>query len=117
MIIPAAALISMGLLSSLGSYYLKKSTADGLNPRMLLRSPALYLGGTLYVVSALLNYYLLQILPYSLVVPLGALTYVWTLLIAASRLKEKISPRKIIGVGFILVGVLLAALGTDSPRM
>jgi drug/metabolite transporter (DMT)-like permease len=43
------------------------------------------------------------------VVPLGGLTYIWTMIISAKLLHEKITRRKIAGVAVILVGVFLIA--------
>ena len=100
----------MSALSSLGSYYLKRATAGGLSPLSLMKMPWLYLGGVFYVVSAFLNYYLLKILPYSLVVPLGSLTYVWTLVISKFLLGEAVTRNKVMGIGLILIGVTLIAL-------
>jgi len=101
------ALLMMGFSASIASFFLKKSTAQGLVITKLLQSPCLYLGGFLYVFSALLNIYLLKVLPYSVVVPLGALTYVWTLLISHRFLGERITRYKVIGIAFILLGVSL----------
>ena len=99
------ATIMMGLLASVASLLLKKSTAGGINIGILLWSPYFYLGGLLYVFSALLNLYLLKKLPYSIVVPLGSLTYIWTMIIAHKFLGEPITQRKIMGLLLIVVGV------------
>jgi len=101
----AVILIAMGLTSSVASFFLKKATANGVKITMLLRTPYLYLGGGLYVLAALMNLYLLRKLPYSLVVPLGSLTYVWTMLLSWRLLGERISKQKVLGIGLILVGV------------
>lgn len=100
------ALLSMGILASVASFFLKKSTDNGLNLKTLLVNPYLYLGGGLYVLSAIFNLYLLKQLPYSIVVPLGSLTYIWTLVIAHKYLGETISKQKLIGVISILAGVI-----------
>lgn len=105
-----AALLLMGPTASIASLFLKKSIAGGLNPRNLVRSPYFYLGGILYVVSALLNLYLLKQLPYSIVVPLGSLTYIWTLGISYKFLGEAVTRQKIWGIVLILIGVSLMAV-------
>ena len=97
--------ILMGVTASFASFFLKKATVNGLHIFILLRSPYLYLGGGLYVLSALMNLYLLRMLPYSLVVPLGSLTYIWTLILSWHFLGEQVSRQKIIGIMLILVGV------------
>ena len=104
------ALLLMGLFASVASFFLKKSTSGGLNIKRVLLSPYFYLGGGLYVFSALLNLYLLRQLPYSVVVSLGALTYIWTLVFAHKFLEESITKRKIAGVILILIGVVLVAI-------
>ena len=98
-------LLLMGFFASAASFFLKKSIIGGLNIKNLILTPYLYLGGGLYVLSALLNLYLLKRLPYSVVVPLGSLTYIWTLVIAHKFLNEHITKQKLIGVIFILMGV------------
>ena len=99
------AIIMMGLLASVASLFLKKSTVGGINIRNLLWSPYFYLGGLLYVFSALMNLYLLKKLPYSIIVPIGYLTYIWTMIIAHKFLGEPITQRKIMGLFLIIVGV------------
>ena len=99
-------LLLMGFFASVASFFLKKSTAGGLDIGKLIRNPHLYLGGGLYVLSALMNLYLLKKLPYSIVVPLGALTYIWTLIIAHKYLGEAITRQKLCGVASILMGVI-----------
>lgn len=103
-------LLMMGILASLGSYFLKKSSAGGFSIRTLLTTPWLYLGGILYTLSALLNLYLLRLLPYSMVIPLGSLTYIWTLIISNRLLGEPITRHKIEGIVLIVFGVVLMAI-------
>lgn len=103
------AILGMGILASFGSFFLKKTAMGGLSPRNVLTCKFLYIGGGLYVISSLLNYYLLKIYPFSLVVPLGALTYIWTQIISKVLLGEPGSVRKSVGIGLILVGVTVVA--------
>jgi drug/metabolite transporter (DMT)-like permease len=99
-------------LSSLASYFLKKaSPADGGNKIKLLLSPFFYLGGVMYVIAALGNIYLLQKLPYAIVLPLGSITYIWTMFLSNRLLGEKITKRKILGMIIIIAGVTLVAYG------
>lgn len=104
---PLIALLLMGFLASVGSYYLKRSTEKGLSFKNLLLNRSFYFGGVLYVASALLNLYLLKKLPYSTVVSLGSLTYIWTLGIAHKFLGESITRQKLLGIVLILFGVAL----------
>lgn len=103
------ALLLMGFFASVASFFLKKSTVGGLSIKKLMFSPYFYLGGGLYVFSALLNLYLLKQLPYFVVVSLGALTYIWTLRISHRFLGETITKQKVVGIILILVGVILVA--------
>ena len=99
-------------ISSLASYFLKKaSPADGGSKIKLLLSPFFYLGGVMYVIAALGNIYLLQKLPYAVVLPLGSITYIWTMFLSNRLLGEKITKRKILGMIVIIVGVTLVAYG------
>ena len=104
------ALLAMGALASFGCYFLKRASAGGLNVKRLLTTPDLYIGGILYVASSVLNIWLLKVLPYSIILPLGSLSYVWTLIISALLLKEKVRTNQIVGVVIIMCGVILTAL-------
>lgn len=97
--------LGMGISASVASLFLKKSTTEGLSIFKLLKNSNLYLGGGLYVSSAFLNLYLLKILPYSIVVPLGSLTYIWTLILSRFFLGESITKYKMIGSVLILIGI------------
>ena len=94
--------------SSFASYFLKKTT--GTNIPELLKDKYLYLGGGLYCCVSLMTVWLLQRMPYTVVIPIGALAFVWTMLISRQFLGERISSQKVIGVAFIMAGVLCVAL-------
>ncbi len=110
MMIVAIVLLVSTFISSLASYFLKKSTGKE-NKLLILLSPFFYLGGILYVVASGANIYLLQKLPYAIVLPLGSITYVWTMFLSNILLHEKITRRKILGMCIIIVGVVLVAYG------
>ncbi|MBU5346660.1 EamA family transporter [Paenibacillus lautus] len=93
-------LLLMTLLGSLGSVFFKGYTA---NKQIKL----LLIGFLSYGLGALLNIYLLGELPYTLVMPANALTFLWALLFARWVFKETIGIRKIAGVAFIISGLLL----------
>lgn len=105
-----AILIVMTMLGSLGAVCLKKSTAALRGVLSLLWNPWFYLGGALYVVSALLNIYLLRIMEYSVVLPLTAVTYIWTILFSRLIFGEKITWMKLLAVGCIIAGVVFLAM-------
>ncbi len=100
----------MTCIASFASFFLKKSSATD-NKLKILLSPWFYLGGVLYVISACINIYLLQLIPYAVAMPVGALTYVWTMFVSNRLLGEVITKRKIIGMLIIFAGVVCVALG------
>ncbi len=106
----AGILLVETLVASFASFFLKKSSG-GDSKIDIIKSPFFYLGGVLYVISSCLSIVLLQFLPYAVVLPLGSLTYVWTMLISRWLLKENITGRKLAGVALIICGVVLLAAG------
>lgn len=102
-------LLIMTLLGAFGSLLLKKAaeSMSGINRKFIV---FFLCGGFLYFFGALLNIYLLQKLPYSLVYPLTSITYIWTVIISTIFLSERITARKIAGVGLIVFGALLFML-------
>jgi len=98
-------ILLMSLAASFASFLFKKSTNDG-TILSIIKNKYLYIGGFLYVISALFNIWLLQKMPYFIVVPLGSICYIWTMVIAGLFLKENIRIKKIIGVVFIISGVI-----------
>jgi drug/metabolite transporter (DMT)-like permease len=102
-------LVIMGFLAAISSYFFKVSISRNVFKDLLL-CKYLYAGIFLYVIAALLNVYLLQVMPYSVVVPLCSITYIWTLLVSFKLLGEKISLKKIFGVATILVGAICVSI-------
>ncbi len=106
MVIYYIVLLIMTMFGSVASLFLKK--ASGLNSLIdMLKNINLYIGGFLYVSSAILNIWLLKILDYSVILPLTSLTYIWTMVLSYFILKEKITVKKIAGVCLILVGAII----------
>lgn len=101
-------LIVMTVMGSIAAFCLKKASSSN-NLIELIRNKFLYCGGVLYFLSALVNIYLLRILPFSVVLPITSITYIWTMLISYFLLKEKMSFKKISGVVLIVLGVVLVA--------
>ena len=101
-------LIIMTFMGSIASLFLKKaSVSNGI--KCMLLNLNLYIGGLLYLMSAVLNIWILRFLDYSVVLPLTSLTYIWTMIISYLILKEKITIKKILGVAFILVGAVFVS--------
>lgn len=109
MILYFVTLIVMTILGSMASLFLKKaSDADGIIS--MIRNVNLYIGGFLYLVSAVLNIWILRYLDYSVVLPLTSLTYIWTMVLSYLILKEKITRKKIAGVILILIGAVCMSI-------
>ena len=103
-------LIVMTLLGAFGAFFLKKSANQSKSLFGMLKTYQLYVGGFLYFASAILNIYILHYLDYSVVLPLTAVTYIWTMLIACIWLSEKRSDYKMLGIACIVGGAVLIAL-------
>lgn len=102
-------LVIMTLSGAIASFFLKKASASD-NPFSMLKNINLYIGGCLYLVSALLNIDVLRYLDYSVVLPLTSITYVWIMVISYFILKENITKNKIVGVVLILIGAVLVSM-------
>jgi len=102
-------LILMSLLGSVASLFLKKASDFG-NMTELVTNKNLYIGGFLYVASAIINVVVLAHIDYSTVLPLTSLTYVWTVFLSAMLVGEKITSKKVIGVLLIFVGAVMVAI-------
>ncbi len=104
-----AVLIVMTILGAVASLYLKKASGAE-NMIQMLKNVHLYIGGFLYLSSALLNIWILKYLEYSVVLPLTSFTYIWTMLLSYFILKEKITKKKIAGVIFIVIGAIFVSI-------
>jgi hypothetical protein len=99
----------MTVLGSVASLFLKKASGtDGI--LAMIKNVNLYIGGFLYLASAILNIWLLRYLEYSVVLPLTSLTYIWTMVFSYMILKEKITKKKICGVFLILIGAICVSI-------
>ena len=97
----------MTLSGSLGGYFFKRATSQSEKLLGVIFKPSLYVGGLLYVLGAGLNILILKKLPYTVILPLTSLTYIWTMIISYLVLNEKITRLKITGVTLILVGSII----------
>ena len=90
-------LIIMTMFGALGGYFFKKATSHGiaLQKTFIIN---LFIGGTLYVGSALLNILLLTKMPYTIVYPLTSITYLWTLLFLVLLLIRENNKAQVLGV-------------------
>ena len=100
----------MTLLGALGGFFFKKGAENVENFLSLILNWKICIGGIFYVTAALLNIGVLKYLPYSIVLPLTAMTYIWTMILAKIALGEKITCNKITGTILIIIGSVLIAL-------
>ena len=109
MILYFISLLIMTMLGSVASLFLKKASGtEGIFT--MLKNVNLYIGGFLYLASAVLNIWILRYLDYSVVLPLTSLTYIWTMVLSYLILKEKITKKKIGGVILILIGAICVSI-------
>ena len=102
-------LIFMTLCGAVASLFLKRASGTEGILKMFLNIN-LYIGGGLYVLSAVLNVYILRYLDYSVVLPLTSITYIWTMILSYMILKEKITVKKMLGVALILIGAVFVSM-------
>ena len=102
-------LLVMTLLGSVASLFLKRASGEA-GIIAMLKNINLYVGGFLYLLSAVINIWVLKWLDYSVVLPLTSLTYIWTMVLAYVILKEKITRGKFIGNLIIIAGIIVYTL-------
>jgi len=95
-----ALLLVMTLFGSLGGVCFKLFSQKKAKAYLLT-------GFMFYGSGALINIYLLDILPYTVVMSANAMTFIWTLLFAKWIFKESVGMIKIAGIAFIVSGLLL----------
>lgn len=109
-IILVVVIIFMTMLGALGGFFFKRSSAGATSVFDVAKSKYLYIGGIIYVASAVVNVWVLKFMPYSVVMPMTAITYIWTMLLSRAALGEKITRKKLIGVAAIIVGAVFIGL-------
>lgn len=102
--------ILMTMLGAVGSLGLKRGASSAKNLLRLVLNPWFVGGGFLYFVSALLDIWLLKYIPYVIVLPLTALTYCWSMALAALVLKERVTKTKLFGLALLLGGMVLLVI-------
>lgn len=109
MIVYFAVLLVMTIFGSVASLFLKKASGTE-NLLQMIKNGNLYIGGFLYLASAVLNIWVLKYLDYSVVLPLTSFTYIWTMILSHMILKEKITKRKIGGILLIIIGAVCVSV-------
>ena len=102
--------VVMTFLGAVGSLGLKKGASQSNGLISLVFNKWFVGGGMLYFLSALIDIWLLKFIPYVIVLPLTALTYCWSMVLARFVLKETVSPLKISGLFLIISGMIILVL-------
>jgi drug/metabolite transporter (DMT)-like permease len=98
------------LFGAFGGFYFKKSASGSESIIKILFNLNLYIGGICYCIGAILNIIILKHLPYTIVMPITSITYIWTIIISYFLLKEKITIKKMLGISLIILGALMLGL-------
>lgn len=106
MIVYLILLIAMTMIGSIASLFLKRTSANQ-DLLCVLKDGNLYIGAVLYISSAVINIIVLRVIDYSVVLPLTSLTYIWTMFLSSLVLHEKITKRKMGGIGLIVMGAII----------
>lgn len=101
------AVLVMTLCGALGALFFKRAAQKSRGFLALLAVPQLYIGGCFYAVGAGLNIVLLHVWEYSVVYPMTAITYVWTMVLSNRILGERLTRNKLLGVFLVLCGVVI----------
>ena len=97
----------MTFLGAVGSLGLKKGSAGAKGLMSLIFNRWFLGGGFLYFISAVLDIWLLRYLPYVLVLPLTAMTYIWSTALAGIFLRERVTKTKMFGLLLLVSGMIL----------
>lgn len=103
-------LIIMTWFGAFGGFLLKKASSYDFKTEKFQVLLSLIFGVFFYGSAAILNIMALHYLPYTIVFPLTAVTYIWTMIISYFLLKEHISNRKLTGVSLIVIGAIILVL-------
>ena len=103
------------LFGAVGALFVKLgSDKFELNFRKILRNWKLILGGVIYIISGIVTIIAFRGGELSVLYPLVATVYIWTLIFSMVFLKEKMNIYKWLGIITIVLGVGLIGLGTVS---
>ena len=98
-------------VGSVGALFLKLTSKNAQSIKLLLKKKEIYIGISLYGLSALIFVYSLKFGDLSTLYPIVGSSYVWIALLSVRFLKEKMNEIKWFGILLILVGVILIGLG------
>ena len=113
MLIKSATILIITILGAFGSFYFKIAALQSKSLVRTILMKELYIGGVLYLASIFLYILTLKDTPLSILLPQTALTYVWSMTLSFTILKEKISRYKIIGASLIFLGAIVVSLSNS----
>ncbi len=103
--------IGVAFMSALGQIYLKKyALKRGRLTLVSLLDNYLVSGGVLFTLSTILSILAMRRLDYSVFYSLGALNYLFIIILSKAMLGERVDLSKTIGVSVIVVGVIIYSL-------
>lgn len=110
-LVSVAMVLAGTLVGSVGALVLKKGVGRYTFLQFLFSR--YFIGGTfLYALSTVLYFLALRQEQLSVVYPLVSTAYIWTTILAALYLNEKITRWKIISLAGIIVGIILISVGS-----
>jgi drug/metabolite transporter (DMT)-like permease len=86
-----------------GSEKISKNVVSFLNKNIII-------GLIIYIISTIIYLFLLRNNELSIIYPLGALTYIWILIISHYYFREEMNKLKIFAVFMIMTGIILVTL-------
>jgi drug/metabolite transporter (DMT)-like permease len=102
-------LIMMTVAGSVAALFFKRA-ASFRRLHGLVTDFNFWIGGTLYIATALINIFVLHFLDYSIVLPFTSLTYFWTIFLSHWTLGESLNAKKICGAVCIVLGAVLLCI-------
>lgn len=105
-------LIVFTVFGALGGFFLKRAVSAHVNLMSIFFNYNLYIGVFLYFISAVINIIVLMMLPYSVVLPCSAITYIWSLYLGSRFLQEHVTMLKIGGVTLVIIGVAIIMMSS-----
>lgn len=101
--------------AAFGSYAYKLA-GDRVSKRVITNG-FIYIGAALYLLENLFIAMAMKNHPLSFILAFTGLTYIWSLAIARTLLKEKLTFRKIAGVSLIILGVIVVMFGRTAAEI
>ena len=108
-------LINIGaLVAAVGGVFLKRLSMGMQEPALsfvwifqIVTNPYLWLGGLCYTLPIFIWAYLLRNMELTKLQPLLAIVYIYTIVLAYFLLGEQPTIQRLVGIAFIIVGVIL----------